>query len=185
VCRSLWAWLGKNEAQIKIVFALVAAAYVIFEYNAHVESTRVERSVAAWKEVRQGGFYKSASALNQFYTSNDYKQWLKTTTPETYHHRLIEELEVRSLSNDIYALRGLYGGVAICAKSNLCDKGTTCTLFFDEIQAFRETYRQHLKMWEETLGDHSASDIEEFALKLCKDQVKAYCVEVPQSPDCS
>ena len=183
--RRLWSWIGVNDVQIKLVFALIGAAYVIFQYNAHVINTRVERAVTHWKEAHKGEFYEIANALNQFYTSDKYKKWSKTTTHETYHQDLIEELAAQSLNNNVYSLLGVYGGIAICAKSNLCDGETSCALFFEEIQGFRENYRGHLITWEENLGDHSGRDIEFFAEQICKDRFKAYCDEVKQSPDCN
>lgn len=178
VLGALWTWIGDNEKQIKLVFALVAGVYAFYQYNAHVEATRVERVLSYSTQAHEGEVSKAMQELQAFYSGESYSQWVSTTTAATYNKSLFEELQRRALNSRVYHLLGFYGSLASCVEAGLCEKDVACQIFFEEIQGFRENYRAHLDLWEKELGDRSVRDIHVFAQKSCKATFTAYCASL-------
>ena len=63
----IWKWIAANKEQIKIFFALVTAAYVLFEYQANIASERVKRTLDFESRYSQGEILSARVDLASFW----------------------------------------------------------------------------------------------------------------------
>jgi hypothetical protein len=77
-----WKWVGKNDGQIKIIFALVAACYVIFEYRQTIRQAKVATALKYIDRYEEGATAQIRDHLTAFWISEPAKQFLQDVDSE-------------------------------------------------------------------------------------------------------
>ncbi len=180
----MWSWSGRNHEQVKIVFAIIAAAYVIFEYRAGVSSDQVERSLTYAEIHATGEIAESSMRLYGFWFSEEADSFFEDVNSNNYDQKLVELIYANDLTRDVYDIQRFYNQLALCANGDLCDSETSCDYFFDTVQAFRETYRPYLRRISTRYNEDILESITKFVEVSCRAEFKAYCEELTDSPDC-
>jgi hypothetical protein len=189
----MWKWIGTNEKQIKIVFAIIAAMYIGFEYRAKVKQDKIARAISYVEKHEQEKILEAREHLRGFWLTGPVKELrerLKSSIPpekrpEQYHKEMVALLHSSGRIAEVNSLLSFYGSVALCVNISHCDDKTVCRYFFDEIQRFRENYRALLDQWADELGDLTPREIKHLAESTCSQQFKLYCKELKTSPYCS
>ena len=148
----MWSWIKRNDAQLKIVFAVVAALYVLFEYRGKLEADRLQRSLDYISRYDQGNLFEANRKLSKFWLSSEVAEWEMNVEKDHYHEELAVLLQGHSLVDEAYELLMFYRNASICARTTLCKGETICRFFFSDVQDFRETYRGLLVTWRQTWG---------------------------------
>lgn len=180
----MWSWFGRNEVQIKIIFAIVAAMYVVFEYRMNVWDDKISRTLDYIKQYNSGEILEASVSLNSFWISDEATNFFTNVTPENYTREIIMLIIEKQWYDEIYKLHNFYSDLSMCANNSICDVDTACEFFFDDIQSFRETYRVFLEDVSGKWGEDISSEVQTFVKTRCQTQFKSYCTELPESPYC-
>ena len=148
----MWGWISRNDTQLKILLAVIAAAYTALEYRDRVEATEVERTLEFTKRYGEGGVLESATTLSQFWVGDGASALRSSKTLADYSSRLISALEREQVVVSVHHLLGFFRGLSICTTSGICDAESACGFFFSDVQAFRESYRPLVKRWQRQFG---------------------------------
>lgn len=180
--KSVWKWLGDNEKQVKMVFAVVAAAYVICEYRIKVSSDRAAAAMSYLNkydeekmlQARQKVLHDLVEAIQEQMKTIPRDQLLKT-----YDAQLEQRVNSsEDTKQGIYMLLEFYRDLGVCVESSGCDARATCGYFFGDIQSFRELCRPISEQWPET------EVLDELVKNNCEKSMRSYCKEAKNSPDC-
>jgi hypothetical protein len=188
----MWKWIGENEKQLKILFAIIAALYVVVEYGENVRQDRIANTMFYIHDYVDGKISETRAHLNAFMTGDTVKlefdnlrgernPWKRA---ELYNKRMVGLIKNAHLTGDIDRLLDYYQGIAVCVQTDRCDRGTACGYFFNDIQDFRENYRSILEDWASDLGESGTGDLTTLAQSECIEQFNRYCGKVPQSAYC-
>jgi hypothetical protein len=189
----MWQWIGTNEKQIKIVFAVIAALYIGIEYRFKVQQDRISRAISYAEKHEQEKILEARERLRKFWLTDPVRELiarLKSSLPpekraEHYHKEMVELLRSSDLITEVDSLLNFYRSVALCVDIAHCDGKTICRYFFNEIQDFRENYRALLDEWANELGDLAPGEIKYLVESTCSQQFKLYCKNLQRSPYCS
>lgn len=181
----IWRWVKNNDKQLKILFTIVAAFYIAIQYYLRVEEGKVELSLQYIQKYDQGNVVKATTALGTFWISDEAEQFFKRVNPDNYDDELMELVDQKKINpHHIYVISGFFRSLALCANNDVCDGQTVCDFFFDDIQAFRETYRPYLAKWSKKWGENVSKGIDQMVEKTCSSEFKAYCRAWPNSRSC-
>jgi hypothetical protein len=148
-----WEWLGANNDQVTIVFALIAGLYVLFEYQANEADTRVNRSLELQARYSQSELLAARQQLEAFWLSEESKQALDQA-PGDAAEKITFVVRARKLDPHVFLLADFLGQVALCVKSDLCDAKTACDAFRGPVVALHNTYFDLFKRWQERWGEN-------------------------------
>jgi hypothetical protein len=188
----IWGWIGRNEKQIKILFTLIAALYIVWEYRQAVYHSRVERAISYVHDYDQGKILEIREHLSDFWLSKPMTNFLQQQRGldgdkrvKRYDEELPSLVQSSGSLNDAYNLLNFYRDLSLCVKVSDCDRDTVCNYFFEDVQGFRENYRPLLPEWSQNFGEHAAEIVGVLAEKECVSQFRSYCKRVPTSTYCS
>jgi hypothetical protein len=187
----LWSWIGKNDKQIKIIFAAVAAFYVLFEYRAAIHQNQITTAISYVTKHDEGKILESREHLYDFWLGQTMSQFIqqqhslpKEERIKRYTQEFPQLVKASGCLADVYSLLSFYRDVALCVRVSNCDSKTICSYLFDDIQSFRDTYRPLLESWTTDLGETDDRTVGVLAEQACRPQFQQYCREVPASPYC-
>lgn len=134
----MWKWVGKNEKQIKIIFTLIAAAYIVFEYQVKVKQDHIANSIDYVHSYAEGKILDSRERLDAFWLSNrviEVNRKLQDEPNSTirikrYHEIIPHLLRTSGQSRDVYKILQFYRDVGLCVNAGLCDRETVCNYFW-------------------------------------------------------
>ncbi len=176
----------------KILFAVIAALYVAFEYRLNIHEAKVSQAVKYIERHDQGEIFKANRVLQDFWISENVSEWSSRLqsidSSEERVKRYIKELpdmiDEVGATTYVYQLLNYYRNVGLCVKTSHCHPETVCSYLFDDIQAYRENYRSLLEDWKENLGDKAPTQVADLVENSCSQQFIAYCQEFPTSQYC-
>jgi hypothetical protein len=189
----VWKWVGENEKQIKIVFTLIAAAYVVFEYQVKIKQDHIANSLEYVRRYADGKIFNSRERLDAFWLSKlvmEENQKLQAEPNTTirikrYHEIIPHLLRTSGQSHDVYKILQFYRDVGLCVHARRCDRETVCNYFFTDMQSFRENYRALLEGWTQSIGETAPRELSLLVQQDCTDKFTEYCKKKPGSPYCT
>lgn len=188
----MWNWLGDSEKQIKLIFTVLAAIYIYFEYNDKRQQDRIGNSMDYIRRYtdEKGSIYPAREHLFNFWIDrknvNVIKKLKIKSSPKIYDETIPKMLKSLNLHLDVYKILIFYRDINICVQANRCDQKVICSYFFKEIQDFRENYRAILSEWTQTIGESAPVELEQLMLQeTCSIKFKEYCSKNQNSPYCS
>ena len=180
----IWRWVGNNDKQLKILFAIAAAFYIAIQYYLRVEESKVEKSIEYIQKYDQGDVFNATTALNTFWISKEAEQFFERVNADNYDDEFTKLADQKNFGPHIYVIHRFFRNLALCANNGVCDGGAVCDFFFDDIQAFRETYRPYLTVWNQKWGENVSKGIDGLVEKTCSSEFNTYCRAQPKSRDC-
>lgn len=189
----MWKWVGENEKQIKIVFTLIAAIYVVFEYQVKVKQDHIANTIDYVHRYADGKILESRERLDVFWLSNrviKVNRKLQAETNSTirikrYHEIIPHLLRTSGRSRDVYKILQFYRDVGLCVHTGRCDRETACNYFFTDMQSFRENYRALLDGWTQSIGETAPGELSLLVEQKCDDKFAQYCKKMPSSSYCT
>lgn len=182
---AVWNWIGKNEKQLTILFAMIAGLYVLYEYRLSVHASKVERAMAYVERGRSGEVQTDLHDLREFSWKLADSGDLKGVAPKDYSAEFARRLAGAGMVGRVDRVMEHYQDIATCVDAELCDAAVSCQLLFGEMQDFQENYRALLDAWRDRGGDTGPVQIAAFLKNQCVEERTKYCREVPRSVDCS
>jgi hypothetical protein len=132
----LWRWIGADNEQIKIIFALVAATWIIVEYRIKQHELRVERTVSYVKKATEDKFIEDSIKLTRGLLDPDMMTRLESVEGDKEKYaKIMKEFAEKNFS-ETWRIYNFYNDLATCVNENLCDSATACRRFHREISVF-------------------------------------------------
>ncbi|MBS0524078.1 MAG: hypothetical protein JSS04_10625 [Proteobacteria bacterium] len=152
-----WKWLGDNHEQVTLFFAIVAGAYVLFEYQSKNDEETVRRSLEFQARYGQKEILAARVKLDGYLLSELYKQDLAAATAKDANAKMTEVIRKRGLESNVFILADFFDQVTTCVEKNLCDKKTACSIFKGPIISLSNNYYGLFQDWQKTWGENFAA----------------------------
>jgi hypothetical protein len=142
-------WMGRYNEQIKIIFALVAAIWVLVEYRGKQEETRIERAIDYMKRSSMGELLAAELKMTQYWTDQGIVQKLESMPKgdKKIFADFISESVEKSLKIEVWRVFNFYNSLAICVNGQLCDPTAACNSFKRDIKVFIENYGPYFEQY--------------------------------------
>jgi hypothetical protein len=188
IFKRFWLWLGENDTQLKTIFTLVAAFYVVWQYRINLRNEQIARAASYFAKNDEAQilqaqidlytFQRDDPALTRFLNENRAEKQ-DQVRKKTYKEKLPQLYKAGGMEKNVYTLLQFYSDLALCVKASACDPSTACSYFFNFVQGFRETYRPMLND-----SDPQTQVIGELVEEKCRTDLQKYCQDVPESSFC-
>jgi hypothetical protein len=149
--KSFWDWIGVNDKQLKLIFTIVGAVYVLWQYHISVRNQRITQASDYFILNNRAAVLDAQYKLEKFLQSKAYRDFSAAVKQKPEDLREAEYKEglpalINELNEDkdIYTITRFYGDLDLCVKASNCDLNTICKYFFQDMQDFRENYRPFL-----------------------------------------
>jgi len=162
-----WKYVGENSERIKIIFSIVIAFYVLWEYKTKEHETRVSRALDRITAATSHDILMARVATELFAAkpplsdnlSKD-KLWngvscdnvsFSKCNPNAETMKEIDKIvtDDATIRAYVHSLMNVYYDVATCGISEQCDPLTICRAFFPEISGYYTKYRGYLQPFNE------------------------------------
>ena len=142
-----WKWLGDNKDQLTILFAVIAAGYVLYEYRGNQDASRIARTMEFATRYSEKELLGARIALDNvlFDEGFDKKRAATGLKGNDAISKIITDMK---LDSNVRLLADFFGQVATCMKNSLCDIGTTCAAFRQGTKELRNNYYGLFARWE-------------------------------------
>jgi len=182
--RSGWLWIKANDVQLKILFSVVAALYVLAEYSMKGHEAKVEKTLKYVERHTQFEVAAARRKLDAFWLSKPVSEWQKLLNPANYNTVVPDMMQKRDLLGEIKVLTAFYNELSQCVNKRICDGPTACQFFFEEVQSFRHNYKWHLDELQDGWKESGGTAINEMVDHACSKDAASYCAKTPKSPYC-
>jgi hypothetical protein len=188
--KSLWKWIGANDKQLRAVFTVVAAVYVVWQYQTNVRNQRIAQASDYFVlKDRRDQVLEAQYKLEKFLHGKAYQDFSAAMqkVPEdlkeaSYKVGLPKLVDDSNEDKDVYTIIRFYGDLDLCVKASNCDPNTVCRYFFQDMQDFRENYRP---LFDSSPDSSSAKAMSELTEQECSSDFRNYCSLCNNSsPDC-
>jgi hypothetical protein len=162
--KALWTWLGTDHDQVKILFAVIAALFILWEYHDKQVENRVSKTYDFQTRLASDESQKARLDLNFLLINN---------TPAikaagTGASDLIADLVRKAnLEREVLLLVDFYTQAATCAKLNLCELDVACEAFRAPVVAFRNNFYSLFEQWKKDWGDDFISEPYQYFTSNC------------------
>jgi hypothetical protein len=182
ICDSVWPWVGSNHEQVKILFAVLAAFFVVVEYLGKANEAAVAKTLEYVKRFNETEIAAARKKLDAFLDQRSVEPWGKQLNPRNYDREITTRLYERGLTSDVRLLGHFYREVGLCVQGKICNAAKACHFFFTDIQEFMHNYKPYLEE-PERLREGTPAILFQLVSVSCAPQHKAYCAKYP-SPFC-
>ena len=163
----LWKWLGENHEQVTMLFALIAGAYVLVEYQLKEHEETVKRSLEFQARYGQKEILTARIKLDGYLLSEQYKQDIAAATTKDANGKITEVIRKRGLESNVFILADFFDQVTTCVEKDLCDKKTACAIFKGPVLGLRNNYYGLFEDWKKTWGENFAAKSHQYFDKKC------------------
>jgi hypothetical protein len=170
---ALWSWLGIHNEQIKILFAVVAALWILAEYKGKQEDARIERTVYYIKRSESPEWLAADLAITKYWLDDDHRKQLAALPKgdqQAYADLIISAVDM-SLTGPVWTQYNFHKNVAICVNTNQCDLPTACKVLQREMAVFVGSYFPYFKKYDDAFSDDSLKPLNQM-LNACKELQK-------------
>lgn len=174
-------FLEAHSGAVGVVFAVIAGAFVLVEYDNGQQDKRLARTLAYIERIESGSTHESRQWLDLHWVQNraliaDIK---KANTRKdgrddalqllaTYRQSFDEmDDESRTNINHVMRLSYFYSDLAQCVELELCDAPTACNIFADDIGEFYILHADFIQRWGEVSFDRNFQTIKSFLNDTC------------------
>ena len=136
---ALFRWSGDHIEQLKLIFVVIAAFWVLFEYKAKEEQTRASNT---WEYVKQSNSQELISVDQRLRVNSQAASARMKNVPSTnkVQRDLVLWHAAQAVADDVWKMHGFYNGLAVCANSGVCSPKAACSLFGLSLKIFSENY---------------------------------------------
>jgi len=167
--KTLWAWIGKNEGQIKIVASVTVGIWILTQFYISVANKEIERSLKYIERSQKDPIYSTRLDLDLFWLSEEGRKLLPQDKINTWEDNATKVAISRKQDKLIYSLILFYNDVAICANEGLCNSEVLCDFFGKDMDALITLYSGFLKdVWGSAWGTSFTYNIRKFLCEKCE-----------------
>ncbi len=162
---AIWNWVGAHHDQVKIVFAVCAALFILWEYHDKQIEERVSKTYDFQARLASGDLQKARLDLNFLLIGN----WPTIKAAGPGGSDLIAEMVRKAqLERNVLLLADFYTQAATCARLNLCELGVACAAFKTPVVAFRHNFFSLFEEWKKDWGEDFAAESFDYFTSNCK-----------------
>lgn len=165
--KSGWTWLAGNKEQLAIVFTVIAAGYVLYEYRGSQIDADVKRTLDFQSRYSEKELLSARTALDDVLFDPDLDKKLKATGLKG-NAAITKLIADSKLTSNVRLLADFYGQVATCMKNSLCDRETACSAFQKGAAELRDDYYGLFKSWEKVWGENLIEPTYNYFQGACK-----------------
>ena len=136
--KKIWTRVGTDAEQIKIVFAIIAAGYILFEYQSSLTDAAIKQTMSFQARYSEGDLLKAHLDLDSMLLNPDNQKILNAAAKPS------EEITRLVISNkydrDVAVLADFFSQLATCVQSGVCQLETACAVFKSRIVALWNNY---------------------------------------------
>lgn len=178
-------WLNDNSKAITVVFACIAGAYVLIEYQTQQKEQRLDRTRSYIERIESGTVHESRQWFDLHWIVN--RDLLNAINEANYGENANEddameligeymadfdELNIDRNEQKIQHVMRLfyfYSDLAKCVELGLCDAGTACNVFARDIGTFYVLHADFIKKWREVSFERNFDTILDFLHLECEE----------------
>lgn len=179
------SFLENNSGGIGVVFAVVAGAYVLYEYQIAEKNKRLDRTRSYIERVESGAVHasrqwldlhwiKNRKLIDQINKANFGESADRNTSKKltNQYENDFDETEPNNSSNikHVMKLFYFYSDLARCVELGLCDSKTACNIFAEDIGKFYVLHASFITKWRQVSFEQNFVVIKGFMNKTCKVQ---------------
>jgi hypothetical protein len=137
--------MGADAEQIKLIFAVVAAGYVLFEYQSSLRETAVKQTMEFQTRYAEDEVSKAHLDLDSMLLNFDTQKLLLAAPSPS---ETITELVIKNkFEGHVIILADFFGQLATCVQSGVCDLETACAVFKSRVAAHWNNYHNLFQRW--------------------------------------
>jgi hypothetical protein len=169
----LWTWLGANAESLKLIFAIIAGGYVLFQYQSNLTDESIRRTLEFQSRYGKDDVGKARIELKNFWLLDpDRKKRIEEDAEKSKAQpgaKIAEAvLKEKALAQYVWILADFFEQVTTCTQRGLCHRKTACAAFRSEVIAVRNTYFDLFKLWETAWGEDFIEKSYSFFDNKCK-----------------
>jgi len=153
----LWKWVGSNHEQVAILFAVVAGAYVLFEYKSKESEETVKRAMEFQARYGQKEILEARVKLHGYLLGEQFQKDYAAAKAKGGNAKMTELIRSHGLEPSVYVLVDFYDQVTTCVENDLCDKKTACAIFKEPITSLASNYHGLFDEWQKNWGENLAA----------------------------
>lgn len=144
--KELWAWMGTQAEAIKLVFAVIAAAYILFEYQSNLTDNAIKQTMAFQARYSERDLLKAHLDLDSMLLNPETQK--KLTAAAKPSEEIANLVYSNNYERDVLILAHFFGQLATCAQNSICHVETTCAVFKSRVIALWNNYHNlFLERW--------------------------------------
>jgi hypothetical protein len=153
-------WVGRYQEQIKLLFAVIAAVWILTEYWSKQHEARVERTVAYIKQMSEGRLLSAELAMTKYWTDPAIDERLRSVRGDQkkFDEIVIESVE-KSLFTEVWRTYNFYKALSICVTEGLCDADTACRRFRRDLPIFLGNTSAYFEKYHKNFQDDAMKPI--------------------------
>jgi len=164
--RALWTWLGTDHDQVKILFAVIAALYILWEYHDKQVEYRVSKTYDFQVRLASNELQKARLDLNLLLISNKPAIDAAGSGGSDLIASLVHS---NQMERNVLLLADFYSQVADCSKLNLCELDVACQAFREPVIAFRNNFYPLFDKWKKDWGNDFIAEPFEYFRTSCSE----------------
>ena len=174
----LWAWIRANVEPLKVMFAVLAGLFALFEYKSKDYVDRVKNSSELIEKYFASDEYKALVKIQEFQFSEVYvtKQdqlTKKTISSQEFRSFLVGEVKGKYSGDFLKATRGMKS-ISVCAIQGRCEPLSICMYLSQSMQDFRCDFREVIAELSTTNGSCIIDEINYFLDNFCSNWMSSY-----------
>lgn len=174
-------FLENYSGAVGVVFAVIAGAFVLVEYNNGQRDKLLAQTLAYIERIESGSAHESRQWLDLHWMLNrellaEIRSVNKRTDGEEDAKKLLEsysdsfnEEDPGLQTNIIHIMRltHFYSDLSQCVELVFCDASTTCNIFADDISEFYVLHADFIQRWDEASFGRNFNTIKMFLNDTC------------------
>lgn len=149
--QEIWDWTKANSEAIKIVFTLIAAAFVVWQYFETKNQERIKQTMTFQERFGTGTIQQAYRDLSVLLLDN--KQKLNAAGANA-NKEITALIEQNKYENKIVLLANFYSQVTTCVENNVCNRRVACSIFKAPITELRNNFYDLFSAWEKQWGQN-------------------------------
>jgi len=162
-----WKWLEDNKEQLTILFTVIAAGYVLYEYRNSQADANIKRTLDFQARFSEKEFLSARTNLDNILFDPHFDDKLAKTGLKG-NEAMSKLILDAKLDPSVRLLADFYGQVATCMMNSLCDLETACATFRQRVKEFRDNYYGLFQRWEKTWNSNIMEPTFQYFESECK-----------------
>jgi hypothetical protein len=142
-----WTWLGDSKEQLTVVFTIIAACYVLYEYHASQTDANIKRTMDFQARYSEKELLRARVALDNVFFDKNFEK-MRADTGLKGNDAVSAIITDLKLDSNVRLLADFYGQIATCMKNSLCDVDTACSAFHQGAKELRNNFYGLFKEWQ-------------------------------------
>jgi hypothetical protein len=174
----LWRWIRDNVEPLKVIFAVLAGIFALFEYKSKDYIDRVKNSSDVVDKYFASDEYKALLKIEEFQLSDGYikKQnqlAQKVISSQEFRVFVANEIKKKYSAEFLRAIRGMKA-VSTCAIQGRCEPLSICMYLSQPMEDFRCDFREVVAELSSSNGSCIIDEMNYVLDNYCTDWMSSY-----------